>query len=125
MRTSCATARELARISARHAVVVFIRARPSLLDTAQHLSGNLSGLGPRDTVNTNHEQNLWIVGWRHDDDESVTGSALGVSARRSAGLDEGVRVRERAIDLRASSLLRRLRHSGQDFADAGLVPAAN
>src|SRR5271169_528529 len=121
MRTSCATARELARISARHAVVVFIRARPSLLDTAQHLSGNLSGLGPRDTVNTNHEQNLWIVGWRHNDGETVTGSALGVSARRSAGFDEGVGVPKSTIHFRARPLLRRLRHSGQDFADAGLV----
>ena len=76
-------------------------------------------------MHANHEQNLWIVGGRDDNGETIARSAFGVSAHRGASFSQSVGERESTIHFGASSLPCRLRHPGENLAHAGLIAAAN
>jgi hypothetical protein len=75
-------------------------------------------------MHANHEQELGIFERHHGDGETVAGSTLGVSAPRCAGFYESIGERESAINFGTGSLLRRLRHSRENLAHAGLIAAA-
>ena len=57
-------------------------------------------------MHADHEQNLWLAGWHHRDDETVAGRTLRVRARCGTGFHEGVWVFD--DELRTTYVNRRL-----------------
>src|SRR5262249_35559216 len=96
MCTSCATTRELNSTTLTMAIPVFI-GWVSLFDATEHLTRDGGRLGARCLVQTNHEQNLRLVGRHHCNNKTITRRTSEVYARRGASLCQGIGMLEGVV----------------------------